>query len=122
VLNEQDQVRQHINVFVGNENIRYTGGLATSILEGAFISIVPAVSGGTSPLQEANHQSNDRLGASRMVRLCRRCKSYHCDGETRSTEERPRKAKPGTASVPREILASITTWLLMTQPAPIDSR
>ncbi len=30
VLNEQDQIRQHINIFVGNENVRYTGGLSDS--------------------------------------------------------------------------------------------
>jgi sulfur-carrier protein len=46
VVNEQGQVRQHINIFIGNENIRYTGGLATAICEGFEISIVPAVSGG----------------------------------------------------------------------------
>lgn len=46
VLDEQGQLRQHINIFVGNEHIRYTGGLATPLLEGCQISIVPAVSGG----------------------------------------------------------------------------
>jgi sulfur-carrier protein len=46
VVDEQGQVRQHINVFVGNENIRYTGGLVTKVSEGMEISIVPAVSGG----------------------------------------------------------------------------
>ena len=46
VLNEQRQVRQHINIFVGNEHIRYIGGLATQVQDGSQISIVPAVSGG----------------------------------------------------------------------------
>ena len=46
IVNEQGQVRQHINIFVGNENIRYTGGLASPLLEGSEISVVPAVSGG----------------------------------------------------------------------------
>lgn len=46
IANEQGQVRQHINVFVGDENVRYTGGLATSVSPGSEISIVPAVSGG----------------------------------------------------------------------------
>ncbi|HZQ52316.1 MAG TPA: ubiquitin-like small modifier protein 1 [Bryobacteraceae bacterium] len=46
IVTEQGQVRQHINIFVGNENIRYTGGLATPIRNGSEISIVPAVSGG----------------------------------------------------------------------------
>jgi molybdopterin converting factor small subunit len=43
---EQGQVREHINVFVGDENIRYTGGLMSPLSEGAIITILPAVSGG----------------------------------------------------------------------------
>jgi molybdopterin converting factor small subunit len=46
VVNEQGAVRQHVNVFVGDESIRYTGGLDTPLAEGSEISIVPAVSGG----------------------------------------------------------------------------
>jgi molybdopterin converting factor small subunit len=47
VITEQGQVREHINVFVGNELIRYTGGLATPITAPVEISIVPAISGGS---------------------------------------------------------------------------
>ena len=46
VRDEQGQIRQHINIFIGNENIRYSGGLTSPVSEGAEISIVPAVSGG----------------------------------------------------------------------------
>ena len=46
VLNERGEVRQHVNVFVGKESIRFTGGLATPVPEGSEIWIVPAVSGG----------------------------------------------------------------------------
>jgi sulfur-carrier protein len=46
VLTEQGEVRRHINIFVGEENIRYTGGLATPVSGESVISIVPAVSGG----------------------------------------------------------------------------
>jgi molybdopterin converting factor small subunit len=46
VATEQGQVREHINIFVGNEDVRYTGGLATPIADRDEISIVPAVSGG----------------------------------------------------------------------------
>lgn len=46
VLTEQGQVRQHINIFIGNEDVRYTGGLATKVADASEISIVPAVSGG----------------------------------------------------------------------------
>ena len=46
VLNERGEVRQHVNVFVGNESIRFTGGLTTPVPDGSEIWIVPAVSGG----------------------------------------------------------------------------
>jgi len=46
VVTEQGLIREHINVFVGKEDVRYTGGLATPIFSEAEISIVPAVSGG----------------------------------------------------------------------------
>jgi molybdopterin converting factor small subunit len=46
IATEQGQVREHINIFIGNEDVRYTGGLASSVPDGSEISIVPAVSGG----------------------------------------------------------------------------
>lgn len=46
ILTETGQVREHVNIFVGPEAIRWTGGLATPVPEGAEISIIPAVSGG----------------------------------------------------------------------------
>lgn len=46
VVTEQGEVRAHINIFVGDENIRYSGGLVTPISADSVISIVPAVSGG----------------------------------------------------------------------------
>ncbi len=46
IVTEQGEVRQHVNVFVGNECIRYTRGLATLVPDGVEVFIVPAVSGG----------------------------------------------------------------------------
>lgn len=46
LVNEEGQLREHINIFVGKENIRYTGDFATPLQPGAEISILPAVSGG----------------------------------------------------------------------------
>ena len=46
VVTEQGQVRQHINIFIGSEDVRYLGGLNAPLAAGAEISIVPAVSGG----------------------------------------------------------------------------
>jgi len=47
VLTEQGAVRPHVNIFVGEESIRYTGGLATPVPDGAELAIIPAVSGGS---------------------------------------------------------------------------
>lgn len=46
LMTEGGQIRDHINVFVGREDVRYTGGLATAVPAGAEIWIVPAISGG----------------------------------------------------------------------------
>ena len=46
IATEQGEVREHINVFVGDENIRYTGGLMSRVHAGSKITILPAVSGG----------------------------------------------------------------------------
>jgi sulfur-carrier protein len=46
IATEQGQIREHINLFVGDEDIRYTGGLMSPISDGSQISIVPAISGG----------------------------------------------------------------------------
>jgi molybdopterin synthase sulfur carrier subunit len=46
IVDEQGAVRQHINIFVGDEAIRFANGLSTPIPTGAEVLIVPAVSGG----------------------------------------------------------------------------
>ena len=46
VVDERGQVRQHVNVFVDGESIRFLDGLATPLPPRTTISIVPAVSGG----------------------------------------------------------------------------
>lgn len=46
VVTEQGEVRPHINVFVGADNIRDERGLSTRVPEGCEIAILPAVSGG----------------------------------------------------------------------------
>lgn len=46
ITTEQGHVREHINIFVGPEDVRYTGGLATPVPPGSEVHIVPAVSGG----------------------------------------------------------------------------
>ncbi|MBI2490962.1 MAG: MoaD/ThiS family protein [Candidatus Rokubacteria bacterium] len=46
VLTEQGDVRPHVNLFVGTESSRWSGGLRTPVADGAEVSILPAVSGG----------------------------------------------------------------------------
>ena len=46
LVNEEGRLREHINVFVGNEDFRYTGHFDTALKTGDEISILPAVSGG----------------------------------------------------------------------------
>lgn len=46
VVTETGEVRTHVNVFVGTQNIRWTGGLDAPVPEGAEVVVLPAVSGG----------------------------------------------------------------------------
>lgn len=46
VLTELGEVRQHVNIFVNDLNIRDSGGLSAPVPDGAEIYILPAVSGG----------------------------------------------------------------------------
>jgi molybdopterin converting factor small subunit len=46
VLTEQSQVREHVNIFIGNEDIRYVGGLDAQLPDAVEIAIIPAISGG----------------------------------------------------------------------------
>ncbi len=46
LLTEKWEIRQHVNVFVGQKEARMLGGLATPLTNGTEISIIPAISGG----------------------------------------------------------------------------
>jgi len=46
IVTEQGAVREYVNIFVGSENIRDSGGLATPVDDGCEIMIVPSVAGG----------------------------------------------------------------------------
>jgi molybdopterin synthase sulfur carrier subunit len=46
ILTEQGEVREHVNVFVGQTLTRSAGGLATRLADGVEIAIIPAISGG----------------------------------------------------------------------------
>jgi molybdopterin converting factor small subunit len=46
VLNEQGILRQHVNIFLGDENVRRKQLLETTLPANCEITILPAVSGG----------------------------------------------------------------------------
>ena len=46
VMDERGNVRQHINVFVNQESIRFVDGLNTPTPDGSTIFILTAISGG----------------------------------------------------------------------------
>jgi molybdopterin converting factor small subunit len=47
VLNEQGKLRQHVNIFLNDDNVRRKELLDTPVPERCEITILPAVSGGT---------------------------------------------------------------------------
>jgi molybdopterin converting factor small subunit len=46
IVDEQGALRRFVNVYVGNDDVRFLDGLETSISEGTQVSVIPAVAGG----------------------------------------------------------------------------
>lgn len=46
VLDDQGALRRFVNVYVGDEDVRFLDGLATTTPDGVLVSIIPAVAGG----------------------------------------------------------------------------
>jgi sulfur-carrier protein len=46
VLDDTGALRRFVNVYVGDEDVRFAGGLEAAVSDGAKISIIPAVAGG----------------------------------------------------------------------------
>ncbi|MCW2879133.1 MAG: molybdopterin synthase subunit MoaD [Sphaerisporangium sp.] len=46
ILDETGKIRRFVNVYVGEEDVRFVDGLDTATPEGAQISVIPAVAGG----------------------------------------------------------------------------
>ena len=47
LLDEQGRIRRFVNLFVDDQDVRFSGGLATPVPDGATVSIIPAVAGGS---------------------------------------------------------------------------
>ena len=46
VLDDEGKLRRFVNIYVDDEDVRFTDGLATPTKAGAHVSVIPAVAGG----------------------------------------------------------------------------
>jgi molybdopterin converting factor small subunit len=46
VLDDTGALRRFVNIYVGDDDVRFIGGLEAKIDDGAQVSIIPAVAGG----------------------------------------------------------------------------
>jgi molybdopterin synthase sulfur carrier subunit len=46
ILDDTGALRRFVNVYVGDDDVRFIGGLTAKVDDGAKISIIPAVAGG----------------------------------------------------------------------------
>jgi molybdopterin converting factor small subunit len=46
LVDESGDVRRFVNIYVNDEDIRFTGGLGTTVSDSSTIVILPAVAGG----------------------------------------------------------------------------
>lgn len=46
VLDDEGALRRFVNVYVGDDDVRFIGGLDAKIADGSQVSIIPAVAGG----------------------------------------------------------------------------
>ena len=70
VTTEEGQIRQHINLFIGDENIQFTGGLTSRVCAESEISIVPAISGGCQQLIEPGVNPMPRTSFQNRRKAC----------------------------------------------------
>ena len=50
VRDESGQIRQFLNIYLNEEDIRFLGGESCSLKEGDRVLLVPSIAGGCSPL------------------------------------------------------------------------
>jgi sulfur-carrier protein len=46
LLDDNGKLRRFVNVYVGDEDVRFADGLATAAPDGSSLSVIPAVAGG----------------------------------------------------------------------------
>ena len=48
IIDDVGKLRRFVNVYVGDEDVRFAQGLDTPVAEGARVSVIPAVAGGAA--------------------------------------------------------------------------
>lgn len=46
ILDDAGALRRFVNIYIGDDDVRFIGGLQAVVADGAKISIIPAVAGG----------------------------------------------------------------------------
>lgn len=59
IVDESGALRRFVNIYLDDEDVRFLEGIDTRLEEGAKVSIIPAVAGGSYALEaiRANHHS-----------------------------------------------------------------
>jgi MoaD family protein len=47
ILDDSGELRRFVNIYLNDEDVRFLGGLQTEVPDGARVSIIPAVAGGS---------------------------------------------------------------------------
>jgi molybdopterin converting factor small subunit len=47
ILDDSGQLRRFVNVYVGDDDVRFASGLDTQVPSGTQVSVIPAVAGGS---------------------------------------------------------------------------
>jgi sulfur-carrier protein adenylyltransferase/sulfurtransferase len=71
LYNEQDNLRNFINVYVGDEDIRHLDGPATPVRDGETIMIVPSIAGGNVAAEARVESALPELSGEELARYSR---------------------------------------------------
>src|SRR5215207_7348837 len=69
LYNDQNALRNFVNVYVNDEDIRHTGGAATPVKDGDTVLIVPSIAGGATTEEEVGVASKAEEGAAPLPSL-----------------------------------------------------
>ncbi|MBA2493551.1 MAG: molybdopterin-synthase adenylyltransferase MoeB [Acidobacteria bacterium] len=71
LFNEQDTLRNFVNVYVGDEDIRHLDGAATLLKDGETLMIVPSIAGGNITVEAKTTDDLPTLGSDEYARYSR---------------------------------------------------